>query len=278
MKPRQTVEEVRAQARDLIRMGLLKGTIYAGGGVLIAGWPSDYPEREDGRASKRGVVKNASAKSLRRCSFCLQNSETKWESMITLTFRAAHADARGVFRRWQDVMPWRGRQDLAWGWFREYQSRGLVHYHYVLGEGVLAEVFGEAPLSTEFVGRGKARREVIRGRAEYWIVSRWVESVGDTSSAFEKFQWGGIVELLRIRDSPGRYLGSYASKAAQKRLPEGELPGGRWWYLSRAAQIVPRGTFTLWNWPLDYKSSIIWDYRQLDPSKDTRNEQVINEL
>lgn len=233
--------------------------------MLIAGWPSDYPEREDGKVSKRGVVKNASAKSLKRCSFCLQNSETNWESMITLTFRSAHANARDVFRRWQGLMPWTGRQDLPWGWFREYQSRGLVHYHYVLGKGVLAQTFNEDPLILDYVGRGKARRTVVRGRCESWIVGRWIEAVGDSSRAFESFQWGGIIELLKDRESPARYLGSYASKASQKRLPEGELPGGRWWYVSRAAQAVPRGTFNLWSWPLDYKSSIIWDFRQLDP-------------
>jgi len=169
-------------------------------------------------------------------------------------------------------MPWSGRQDLGWGWFREYQRRGIVHYHYVLGEGVLSQVFDESPLVCEYVGRGKARREVIRGRAEYWIVSRWIEVVGDYSSAFEEFQWGGIVEVLRCRDSPARYLGAYASKAAQKRLPRGELPGGRWWYLSDASKIVPCGTFDLWCWPLDYKSGIIWDYRQFDPNISARKE------
>lgn len=269
MRKHQTKEEVQELAQFLISRGLLEGTLYPGGGVLIAGWPSDYPEREKALGVKRGVVRNASSKSLRRCSFSLQNGPIKWETMITLTFRQRPWDCKVPFRRWQGLMPWSKRQDLGWGWFREYQTRGVVHYHVVLGEGVLSEGFGENPLESEFVGRGKYRREVVRGRAEYWIVSRWIEAVGDHSSEFEKFQWGGIVEILRGRDSPARYLGSYASKAAQKKLPPGELPGGRWWYLSRAATPVPRGTFKLWSWPLDYKSRIIWDYRQLDPNKPT---------
>ncbi len=165
-------------------------------------------------------------------------------------------------------MPWSGRQDLAWGWFREYQTRGVVHYHVILGEGVLAEVFGEDCLVLETVGRGNRRRTVCRGRPEYWIASRWVEAVADLSRAFEEFQFGGIVEILRDCDSPARYLGAYASKASQKRLPDGESFSGRWWYLSAACKLVPVGEFVLWSWPLDYPSSVLWDYRQLDPAVD----------
>ncbi len=161
-------------------------------------------------------------------------------------------------------MPWTGTDSAGWGWFREYQRRGVVHYHVVLEEGLLASAFGGEPLSSFRVGRGKQAREVVRGRHEYWIVSRWIEAVGDHDVRFEAFQWGGIVELLRDVDSPSRYLGAYASKAAQKKLPKGELPGGRWWWCSPKIKIVPCGTFTLWDWPLEYPCSMLWDYRILD--------------
>lgn len=244
---------------------MLTGTLYPGGGVRVSGWPSSYPPSPEGvRKYSRGTVGNASAKSLRRCSFNLQNCSVKWEIMITLTFRTSHPGARAVFRRWCSLMPWTGKPAQPWGWFREYQSRGVVHYHVVLGEGVLAASFGEDSLVSEVVGRGKKRRTVVRGRPERWIVDRWVEAVGDLSVAFMSFQEGGIVELLRDADSPSKYLGAYASKASQKRLPPGESPGGRWWFLSDACKLVPRGTFTLWSWPLAYPSSVIWDYQQLE--------------
>jgi len=140
-----------------------------------------------------------------------------------------------------------------------------VHYHVILEKGLLAEAFREAPLVTVDVGRGKGLRTIVRGRAESHVVRRWCDVVGDESQEFQAFQWGGIVELLRHADSPGRYLGAYASKASQKKLPDGEAIGGRWWWLAPSVKIVPRGTFVLWDWPLDYPSTVLWDYKILDP-------------
>lgn len=260
-------EQFREEVSHLLRIKQLKGTVYPGGGVLIAGWPSFYPEGDlDRERPKRGIIKNASAKSLIRCSFALQNSSAKWGVMITLTFREQHPWARAVFRRWCEAMPWSRSSTSEWGWFREYQSRGVVHYHVILSESSLVAAFNGEPLQTAVVGRGKSRRTVIRGSHELWIVGRWLEAVGDSSAAFESFQWGGIVELLRHADSPARYLGSYASKAAQKILPRGECPGGRWWWISPCAAPKPVGEFDLWSWPLAYPSRILWDYRSLDPA------------
>jgi len=186
--------------------------------------------------------------------------------MITLTFREAHSDPVKAFREWCRVMPWRKVSGAKWGWFREYQKRGVVHYHVILEKGLLASSFGLDALITGDVGRGKGVRSVVRGWIEHFIVHRWLHVVGDESTEFSAFQWGGIVEVMRHANSPGRYLGAYASKASQKKLPDGEAIGGRWWWLAPSVKIVPCGTFTLWDWPLSYPSTVIWDHRILDPA------------
>jgi hypothetical protein len=163
-------------------------------------------------------------------------------------------------------MPWRKIKGAQWGWFREYQRRGVVHYHVILAKGLLAQAFGVGALVTRDVGRGKGLRTVVSGGIESHIVNRWCHVVGDTSPEFEAFQWGGIVELMRHANSPGRYLGAYASKASQKKLPDGEAIGGRWWWLAPSVKIVPRGTFVLWDWPLEYPSTVLWDFKILDPN------------
>jgi len=250
---------------EVIRRKMLVGTLYPGGGISVSGWPNQFPNASKNERAKRGKILNASPRSLQRASFLIQNYETVWGVMITLTFRSAPTDGRRSFLKWLRGCPWRKIKCAAWGWFREYQSRGVVHYHVILERGLLEKAYFPCAVVVAKVGAGKRVRSVVRGKAEHDIVTRWIKAVGDSSAEFAAFQWGGIVELLKNVDSPGRYLGAYAGKASQKQLPKGEVIHGRWWWMSKGVRLVPRGTFVLWDWPLDYPSSVIWDYRVLAP-------------
>lgn len=70
---------------------------------------------------------------------------------------------------------------------------------------------------------------LVGGRLERTVVRAWTRHAGDGSKEWDRFQAGGIWELLRTPDAAARYAAKEAGKRAQKALPPGWNTLGRWW-------------------------------------------------
>lgn len=177
--------------------------------------------------------------------------------MITLTFRDAHNKPKKVFKEWQQKQPWCDTDAYCFAWWMEFQRRGVVHFHYILGLDAFAALVRGTPHWWQTYSRGKPpqRVDVLRGSPDDWLVGSWSDSVGDTSKPFLALQRGGICEKLRSPEGAGRYAAKYAGKKQQKQLPPDQAPLGRWWYISRKATPQPISVSPLvaYPYPVPYK-------------------------
>lgn len=199
-------------------------------GSLIR-YPSAGAPPQSERAESR-ATKEQSVRSRLQAAWSLGNAEMDWAVMATLTYREApssYAEADKHRRRMRDAIR-RKWPSVQWAWILEFQSRGAAHFHFFLSAPP-----GFAEEDRETVTRKGRKTELLRGEIERFIVSRWIDAVGDAHRDFLSFQWGGIVEALRSPDAAGRYAAKEAAKRVQKAAP---WPVKRWWGMSR--QGTPR--------------------------------------
>lgn len=224
-------------------------------GAIVSGWKQEGT----GGGGKRGIVGDASGKSLRRASFFLENSAARWSWMTTLTFRVEHANPKGCLRQWMSYFPCFSSQRYDWAWFMEFQQRGVVHFHVFWGADCVAAV--GLLWGYHYTPRRRHGRlvDIVCGEAADCIADGWISVVGDSSPEFDAFQRGGITEVFATEDGPGRYMAKYAAKKEQKVLPEGQEPLGRWWYISAHAMPVPCGTVPITRYPFDKPLSLIYN-------------------
>jgi len=244
---------------------------------VVAHWPATptKPRGSTWNNTTRGDVGDLSAKSARRLLFGLANSPRDWGAMATLTFRECQDDGLPSLRRFARILRNRGFAHLHWAWVREYQGRGAVHYHAVWEkDGLQAGGFLESRFE-DTVGKGGRARAVIRGPLESRIVQAWTEAVGDLTTEFQRFQWGGIVEPLKEDTSIVRYFASYLGKAEQKARPEGSKARGRWWWIDPRAKPVPvwRGYAT--GWPFEKPFSVVFDGAQMHDYVSSSRTQIV---
>ena len=176
--------------------------------------------REKRRSHLRGKIKAWSKASARRLAFIAANVDLFFRSHITLTYRAAQAAWETAGDRNRRFVK-RCRADLhrflralraelgEYLWVREFQRRGVVHFH-VLAEKDLSEV-----RAAEAWGRAS-------GQLEDEAVLRH----------------GVKVDAIRSQGGAKRYLGQYIGKEKQKELPDGVDGAGRWWGRSRGLKLA----------------------------------------
>lgn len=242
---------------------LIKATTFRRG-ALLSGWPSRYPFQDLTSRRSRGCIRSQSTRSLIRAGFAISNSPVDWEVMITLTFRVAHSNPRGCLIHFMRRLWGRLISEVDVCWFREYQARGVVHYHLLTTEDALAVGLYPLPLPWRSVRRGGRDVRLVTGGLDRFVSRAWIEAVGDLDPGFLAFQTGGIVELLDKPEEAGKYLGSYAGKIAQKTLPDNEVPDGRWWWMSPACTPQPLGVFHVEQYPFDRPHRLVHDASRLE--------------
>jgi hypothetical protein len=171
-------------------------------------------------SSFRGKIRAWSEASAKRLAFISANVDLFFRSHVTLTYRAAQAawetagerNRRFVRRCKEDLHRFLRALRAELGeylWVREFQQRGVVHFH-VLAEKELAET-----RAAEAWGRASAQLED--------------EDV---------LRHGVKVDPIQSQNGAKRYLAKYIGKEKQKDLPVGVDGAGRWWGRSRGLKLA----------------------------------------
>jgi len=153
-------------------------------------------------------------------AFIAVNADVFFKCMITLTYRApveagesdADRNRRVVLRSQADrhrFLRCVAKEVGAYLWVREFQKRGVVHYH------LLCE------------------NEVTQERAtEVWC--RASDQLHDEAV----LRHGVRVDAIQSQGGSRNYLGRYVGKELQKDLPENLNGAGRWWGRSRSLKLA----------------------------------------
>jgi hypothetical protein len=129
----------------------------------------------------------------------------RWEDDADRNARVAKG-SKGDLNRFLSVLR---REAGAYLWVREFQDRGVVHYH-VLVEGAVSE----------------ERVRVV-----------WCRAIGALDDV-HALRYGTKVEAIQSEKQARWYLGHYVGKARQKELPRGVAGAGRWWGRSRGLELA----------------------------------------
>jgi hypothetical protein len=177
----------------------------------------EYSKRPHGYRGRIGGWSEASA---RRLAFVAANVDSEFKSLLTLTYRAraetwecdadrnrriiqrAQADRHRFLRCLADELG-------AYLWVREFQSRGVVHYHVI------------------------SERQVTQERA----TEAWCRASGQLGDA-AVMRHGVRVDAIRSQGGALSYLARYLGKERQKQLPPGVEGAGRWWGRSRSLSLA----------------------------------------
>jgi hypothetical protein len=176
--------------------------------------------REKGRSHFRGKIRAWSQSSARRLAFIAANVDMFFAVHVTLTYRARQAswetqgdrNRRFVGRCRADLHQFLRalREELGeYLWVREFQERGVVHFH------VLAE------------------KELSQARA----TEAWARASGQLEDE-AVLRHGVKVDSIKSQGGATRYLGQYIGKERQKELPKGVDGAGRWWGRSRGLKLA----------------------------------------
>jgi hypothetical protein len=176
-------------------------------------------QRQHSRKRKR-KIQGWSRASARRLAFIAANVDLFFGSHVTLTYRARQAEWETVGDRNRRFVV-RCKADLhrflralrgelgEYLWVREFQARGVVHFH------VLAEL---------------AIPEVRAAEA-------WARATGQLADD-DVLAHGVKVDPIKNQGGARRYLGQYIGKGQQKALPSGVDGAGRWWGRSRGLPLA----------------------------------------
>jgi hypothetical protein len=168
---------------------------------------------------RRGAVRELSGGSKRSLEFVAANAAVEFRTFLSLTYRenpeaweeVADRNARVVRRSKHDLNRFLSalRKEVgAYLWAREFQERGVVHYH-VLTEGAVSE----------------ERARVVWCRA--------IGALGDV----HVLRHGAKVRVVKNQMRSRLYLVRYVGKEIQKKLPAGVAAAGRWWGRSRGMKL-----------------------------------------
>ncbi len=175
---------------------------------------------QQARSAYRGKVRAWSPASAKRLAFVAANADLFFAAHLTLTYRAtqeAWETAGDRNRRFVN----RCRADLhrflrclreeigEYLWVREFQIRGVVHFHVLCERAIPQE-----------------RATVAWGRAS--------DQIHDA----DVLRHGVKVDEITSQGGVRRYLGQYIGKERQKELPCGVDGAGRWWSRSRGLRLA----------------------------------------
>ncbi len=180
-------------------------------------WGPEYALRPGGARGKVGGWSEASA---RRLAFVAANADSTFTSLLTLTYRARtdawESDAernRRVIRRSQAdrhrFLRCLHGELGHYLWVREFQTRGVVHYH------VLCE------------------RVITQERATV----AWCRATGQLEDE-AVLRHGVKVDEVRSQGGALSYVARYLGKERQKQLPVGVEGAGRWWGRSISLRLA----------------------------------------
>jgi hypothetical protein len=179
-----------------------------------------FPWDRRGPQRRRGKVRAWSLASARRLEFIAANADLFFAAHTTVTYRATQAawetvgerNARFVKRCSADLHRFLRclRRELGeYLWVREFQRRGVVHFH----------VLSERAITSE-------RAAVAWGRASGQLHDGAV------------LGHGVRVDPIGSQRGVRSYVGRYVGKERQKELPEGVDGAGRWWGRSRGLKLA----------------------------------------
>ena len=175
------------------------------------------PER---RSTVRGKIRAWSLESARRLAFIAANVDLFFKSHFTLTYHARQQAWESLGERNRRVVK-RCSSDLhrflravrkeagEYLWVREFQKRGVVHFH-LLTEHAVPE----------------------QRAAELW--GHATDQLHDAAV----LRHGVKVDEIKSQGGARKYLGRYIGKEKQKSLPVGVDGAGRWWGRSRGLPLA----------------------------------------
>lgn len=158
----------------------------------------------------RQKISEWSDKSRRACETHIRNvPEGSIKCFLTLTYPESFpVDGKLVKKHLHNMKQWFKRRGVSGVWFLEFQRRGAPHYHAFLGSW---------PISG------------VRGVSEAWY--RIVGSEDPKHLAWHLGELSGrpCLELMHKPHAASAYASKYATKADQKKVPEGYEHVGRFW-------------------------------------------------
>lgn len=161
-----------------------------------------------------GKVKEFSYKSRKHLAFVAQNTEARFDRMITLTYpRVYPLSGRTIKKHLNTLLQWLRRREIdSYLWFLEFQKRGAPHYHILIEGG-------------EYIDKGD-------------LAQRWYEIVG--SGDKRHLVAGTRIESERVKGGLHRYAVKYAQKMHQKNVPVCFEDVGRLWGSSKNVTPKPK--------------------------------------
>ena len=187
------------------------------------------------------VTGTPSQRSLNSLCFVLNNSDIRFETMITATMASTvhRNNPVDVHKRALKAMLERLRREsesTQYCWVREHQDNGSVHWH----------IFTDAITETEGRVDYERTKEWSKWLANFYRKSGKVSerdhyymSNGDGTSEFL-----GCTQYERLEtNAPGRYAGKEGSKRFQKIAPKKwRRAGCAWWRCSKNVKCTPVDT------------------------------------
>lgn len=201
----------------------------------VVNWVVGKPPSSGG--ARKEIIELTRA-ALARMVFLLQNTDTRFCSMVTLTYPGEwESDGKRVKAQLNRFLSWaRARGFGLYVWFLEFQKRGAPHFHILFENDV-----------TDF-------------RMD--ISERWYKAVGSCDK--KHLAAGTNTELLRSEDGAARYAAKYAAKIEQKRVPIEYVNVGRFWGAARGVVAKPTTTLDVWGMSPDEIATMLefsgWKY------------------
>lgn len=182
-----------------------------------------------------------SKKSRLRAAWTLSASPVSWAHMVTLTYRPPHfpSDYEGVsdHRKRFTKRLLKSFPDSDVAWILEFTRRKVPHFHLFIA-GEVSRRLSQEPVTVRNGQRfdGITRdRITCSGPTADRIVQWWTNQAGDGSEEFQRFQSGGIVEVITNPEGAGKYVAKEAGKRDQK---HGPFLVWKWWGISDRARPV----------------------------------------
>jgi hypothetical protein len=153
-----------------------------------------------GSQRRREAIGHFSKSSGYRMAKYLRECEAVYTVLATLTFDNCPTpiEANAAFQKFLKRLKrfFKGFQDFSAFWFREFQKRGSIHYHF---------------FSTHYI-------------PQKWLSQAWLECNPTLKSCQTN-----IKTIGSGRYGTGKYALKYANKQKQKKLPNNLQFAGRWW-------------------------------------------------
>ena len=178
-------------------------------------------------SGNRKPIKCLSQSSLNELMWLVTNTNTTFQSLLTLTFLSPPlaSQAKSYLNRFLTFLRRKSETELRYIWFMEFQRRGAVHFHLLLN------------LSYQ--------EQLHMSMAEYWgkcieplnvgyssLVDYKQRMTQETVILFHKDD-RGVWENIRMKDGMTRYVAKYALKREQKIPPPWMKLTGRFWGCDR---------------------------------------------